>query len=67
MKHLVRPKKGRVIAGVALGLAHYFNINVVIVRIIWALLLIPGGLPGFIPYALCWVLIPSEEEPYIVK
>lgn len=60
-KRLVRPKKGRVFAGVALGLANFFNVDVAIVRIIWILLLLPGGLPGIVPYLLCWLVIPSEE------
>jgi phage shock protein C len=60
-KKLIRPTKGRVVAGVALGLANYFNIDVTIVRLMWVFLLIPGGLPGFIPYAICWLVIPSED------
>lgn len=60
-KRLVRPQKGRVIAGVCLGLANYFNLDVVLVRLVFALLLIPGGLPGFIPYLIAWIIIPSEE------
>lgn len=61
IKRLVRPKKGRIIGGVCLALANYFNIDVTVMRIIWALLLLPGGLPGFFPYLLLWILIPSEE------
>jgi phage shock protein C len=60
-KKLVRPVKGRKIAGVALALANYFNIDVTIFRIIWVILLLPGGLPGLIPYFLLWLLIPSED------
>lgn len=60
-KRLVRPKKGRVVAGVCLGLANYFNIDVTIVRIVWIILLFPGGLPGLIPYILLWIVVPSEE------
>jgi phage shock protein C len=61
VRKLERPKKGRIIGGVALGIANYFNLDVALVRIIWALLLLPGGLPGFIPYIICWILMPSEE------
>ena len=60
MKQLIRPKKGRKIAGVALAFANYFVIDVTVVRLFWVLLLLPGGLPGLIPYILCWVIIPSE-------
>lgn len=61
MKKLIRPKQGRKVAGVAQGMANYFGVDVVAVRLIWAFLLIPGGLPGLIPYIICWFIIPSEE------
>jgi phage shock protein C len=61
VKKLIRPKQGRVVAGVALALARYFNIDVTVVRIIWVLLFLPGGLPGLLPYIIMWILIPSEE------
>lgn len=59
-KRLRRPKKGRKIAGVALAWANYFDIDVVLVRLVWVFLLIPGGLPGIIPYLICWIVIPEE-------
>ncbi|MCA9370287.1 MAG: PspC domain-containing protein [Pseudomonadales bacterium] len=59
-RRFVRPKEGRKIAGVAIGMANYFGVSVVLVRLIWALLLLPGGLPGLIPYIVCWFIIPSE-------
>lgn len=62
MKKLVRPREGRKIAGVALGLANYFNVDVTIVRLVWVFLLIPGGLPGLIPYVVCWIVIPEGEK-----
>ncbi len=61
MKKLVRPKKGRMIAGVASGLANYFGMDVTLMRLIWVFLLLPGGLPGFIPYVICWIIIPEES------
>lgn len=61
MKKLRRPKKGKMIAGVALAFANYFNIDVVVVRLIWVALLLPGGLPGIVPYIICWIVIPQEE------
>ena len=61
MKKLLRPKKGRMIAGVCAGIANYFNIDVTVVRLVWVFLLIPGGFPGLIPYIICIVVIPSEE------
>ena len=61
MKKLVRPKEGRRIAGVAAGFANYFDVDVTLVRIIWVILLLPGGLPGLLPYIICWIMIPSES------
>ncbi|HEX7017849.1 MAG TPA: PspC domain-containing protein [Patescibacteria group bacterium] len=61
MKKLRRPKKGRMVAGVALAFANYFSLDVVLVRLIWVFLFIPGGLPGLIPYLICWIVIPEEE------
>jgi phage shock protein C len=61
MKKLVRPKEGRKIAGVAAAFANYFNVDVTLVRIIWVILLLPGGLPGFLPYLICWIMIPAER------
>lgn len=60
-KRMLRPKRGRVFAGVALAIANYFDIDVTVVRILWVLLLLPGGLPGILPYLLFWIVIPSEE------
>ena len=62
MKKLVRPIKGRKVAGVSLAIANYFGIDVVVIRLIWVFLFIPGGLPGILPYLICWVVIPSEDE-----
>lgn len=61
-KKLIRPKKGRKVAGVALGIANYLDIDPTVVRLIWILAFIPGGLPGLIPYVICWIVIPSEEN-----
>jgi len=60
VKKMVRPQEGRMMAGVALAMAEYFDIDVTIVRLIWFLLLLPGGLPGLVPYLICWIVIPSE-------
>jgi phage shock protein PspC (stress-responsive transcriptional regulator) len=60
MKRLYRSRKDRMIAGVAGGLAEYFDVDPTIIRLVWALLLIPGGLPGLLPYIVCWIIIPEE-------
>jgi len=62
MKKLYRSTKDRKIAGVCAGLAEYFNIDPTIVRVIFVLLLLPGGLPGILPYALLWLIVPVQPD-----
>jgi len=55
------------IAGVCGGLADYFGIDPVIIRIIAFILLLPGGLPGLIPYIILWIVVPEEPEVHQTK
>jgi len=57
----VRPRAGRMIAGVAQGLANRFNLPVVLIRVVFALLTFGGGL-GIALYAAVWFLVRSEDE-----
>lgn len=50
------------IAGVCGGIAEYFDIDPVIVRILALILLLPGGLPGLLPYLILWVIVPSNPS-----
>ncbi len=59
---LYRSRRHKVIAGVAAGLAERFGIPIWVSRLIWVLLLVPGGLPGILPYAICWIVIPQEPD-----
>jgi phage shock protein C len=59
-KRLYRSKNNRMIAGVCGGLAEYFGIDPVIIRIIAVILLLPGGLPGFVPYVILWIVVPEN-------
>lgn len=58
-KRLYRSTSDRKIAGVCAGIADYFNIDPTIVRVIAVLLLLPGGLPGFLPYLVLWIIVPQ--------
>lgn len=56
---LVRPRRGRVLAGVAAGLAQRFGISPWAVRALFIVsLLLPG--PQFVAYLVLWVAMPSE-------
>lgn len=59
-RRLVRRRDDQMVAGVASGLADYFDIDPSLVRIAWvALTLLTSGL-GIIAYLAMWVLVPEE-------
>lgn len=59
MKRLARSKKQRIIGGVAGGLAEYFEVDVVLVRLLWVLAAFVGG-GGVLAYIIAWIIIPEE-------
>src|SRR4051794_10194773 len=58
---LVRPRVGRKIGGVALGMAEYFGLDVTLMRLVWLLVAIFTGV-GFIAYLIAWIVIPEAPE-----
>ncbi len=60
MRRLARSKKQRVIGGVAGGLAEYFEVDVVLVRLLWVLAAFVGG-GGVLAYIIAWIIIPEER------
>jgi phage shock protein C len=60
---LVRPRMGRMIAGVCQGLANAYAWDVVWVRVITVLLTVFGGGSGLLAYVIFWIVMP--EEPLI--
>jgi phage shock protein PspC (stress-responsive transcriptional regulator) len=60
MKKLYRSSTNKKIAGVCGGLAEYFGIDATVIRVIFIILLLPGGLPGIIPYLILWAVMPME-------
>lgn len=59
-KRLYRSKDNKIIAGVCGGIAEYFNIDPVIVRLIWVLLLFGYGF-GIFAYLVAWIIIPQRK------
>ncbi len=56
---LVRPKEGRVIAGVAAGLADRFGMERSMMRLIFVVSLILPG-PQILIYLVLWLIIPED-------
>jgi phage shock protein C len=62
-QRLVRPREGRKIAGVCLGIAEYFDLDPTLIRLIWLVLIFGAG-TGVIAYIIGWIVMP--EEPYLL-
>jgi phage shock protein PspC (stress-responsive transcriptional regulator) len=61
MKRLFRSKKDKMFGGVCGGMADYFNIDPVIVRICWLLLMFGVGF-GLLAYIIGWIIIPEDPS-----
>lgn len=61
-KRLFRDQKRKILGGVCAGLAHYFNIDPVWPRLLFALLVLGsyGGL--LLVYIILWILLPASAE-----
>jgi phage shock protein C len=60
-KKLYRLRKNRVIAGICSGLAEYFDIDPIIVRLITLILVLSFG-AGLIVYIIAWIVVPEEPD-----
>ena len=59
---LRRSRRNRVIAGVCGGLAEFFGISAFWFRLAFCIALIPGGIPGLVPYAIMWIIVPKAND-----
>lgn len=57
---LRRSHNNRVIAGVCGGLSEFFGIHVFWFRLAFLIAILPGGIPGIVPYLLMWIIIPAD-------
>ena len=59
-QRVLRRQNG-IIGGVCGGLGAYFGVSAWWFRVLFLILLAPGGLPGFLPYIILWAVIPRGE------
>ena len=62
--YLFRNENDKIIGGVCGGLANYFNIDPILVRIIFIVLLVAGG-AGLLAYLILWIALPSSASTEI--
>jgi phage shock protein PspC (stress-responsive transcriptional regulator) len=60
-KRLLRPRDGRMVAGVCAGLAAYFGVDVNLVRLGFGVFTVFYGL-GVLVYFVAWAILPAEGE-----
>ena len=60
-KRLYRSKTNRRLRGVCGGFGEYFNIDPVIVRLLWILFTVAGG-GGIIAYIVACFIVPEQPE-----
>ncbi|WP_052016952.1 PspC domain-containing protein [Arcticibacter svalbardensis] len=58
-KKLQRDENNKVLAGVAAGLAEYFEIEVMWIRLIFILMIVLG-LSGVLIYLILWIVVPAK-------
>lgn len=59
-RKIYRVNQGRVLGGVAGGIGQYFNLDPVLIRILFIVLAMGGG--GIIFYFILWLVIPKQED-----
>jgi len=64
MNRLYRSSSNRMIGGVCGGLAEYFKIDPLIVRILFITFAIMFSGTGLPLYLLLWIFIPEQEKPF---
>ena len=61
---LERPRRGRKIAGVCLGLANSLDVDVTLVRVLWVVFTLLFAIAfGVVAYIVAWILMPEEPAP----
>jgi phage shock protein PspC (stress-responsive transcriptional regulator) len=56
---LVRPRRGRIVAGALVGLAQRYGVSPTVARLLFILsLLLPG--PQVLAYIALWIIMPGE-------
>lgn len=64
MSRIYKSEKDKVFDGVCGGIGEYFDIDPVIIRLLWVVLVIFGG-TGVVAYVLAMLIIPKSPEDFI--
>jgi phage shock protein C len=61
MENRLTRSNDRFLGGVCAGIAEYFNLDISLVRIAYALISVfSAGFPGLLVYIILWIVIPPK-------
>lgn len=61
LKKMYRNPDGKVIAGVSSGVATYFGVDVVVIRVLFVIFTFLGG-SGLLAYIILWIILPEAKS-----
>ena len=59
VKRLYRSRNEKILGGVCGGLGEYFEVDPVVIRLIWVVLTLLTMFMGIIVYLIAWIIIPE--------
>lgn len=60
MKRLYRSRTNKILGGVCGGLGNYFNVDPVLIRLLWVIFIFISVGAGVLAYIIAWIIIPEE-------
>lgn len=60
LKKMFRDSEHKALGGVAAGIANYFGVDIVIIRVLFVISMFLGGF-GFITYIILWIILPEAK------
>ncbi|MFC1481011.1 PspC domain-containing protein [Candidatus Neomarinimicrobiota bacterium] len=66
MKRLYRSRKNHIVGGVCGGLGDYFELDPVLIRLVWLIMILFGGI-GILLYFIAWIIIPADVTSVVAK
>ena len=64
-KKLYRSVKDRKLAGVCGGIGEYLDVDPVLIRIVWLVLVLAAG-TGLVGYVVAWIIVPEAPPESLV-
>jgi len=60
-KRLYRSEKNKILGGVCGGIAEYFGVDPVLIRLLWVIITLAWG-SGILLYIIAWIIMPRNPK-----